>query len=199
MNLPTIIGNATLYLGDAYEIRPTLGWFDADVTDPPYEFESSGGGKWRNARDDYHGEPVNGRRGHGRRNHSEAYGFRLTAGLVIDHGGQLVRLPRNGHSGTWQGDRSGRLGERQAPARNDQASGRARLCMGSAGQAAKKASEPFQNSQCDGPTYGEGADEYRRAYQGWPSMSPAHAVLFARVAALDNPLRRPQPHQGRWR
>ena len=25
--------DATLYLGDAYAIRPTLGWFDADVMD----------------------------------------------------------------------------------------------------------------------------------------------------------------------
>lgn len=45
-----IIGNATLYLGDAYEIRPTLGWFDADVLDPPYLFNNSGGGAYRAAR-----------------------------------------------------------------------------------------------------------------------------------------------------
>ena len=31
-----IIGNATLYLGDCAEILPTLGQFDAVVTDPPY-------------------------------------------------------------------------------------------------------------------------------------------------------------------
>lgn len=30
------IGNATLYLGDCQEILPTLGQFDAVVTDPPY-------------------------------------------------------------------------------------------------------------------------------------------------------------------
>lgn len=30
------IGNATLYLGDCREILPTLGKFDAVVTDPPY-------------------------------------------------------------------------------------------------------------------------------------------------------------------
>jgi len=30
------IGNATLYLGDCAEILPTLGQFDAVVTDPPY-------------------------------------------------------------------------------------------------------------------------------------------------------------------
>jgi site-specific DNA-methyltransferase (adenine-specific)/modification methylase len=30
------IGNATLYLGDCSEILPTLGKFDAVVTDPPY-------------------------------------------------------------------------------------------------------------------------------------------------------------------
>lgn len=44
------IGTATLYLGDAYEIRPTLGWFDVDVTDPQYEFNNSGGGAFRKAR-----------------------------------------------------------------------------------------------------------------------------------------------------
>lgn len=30
------IGNATLYLGDSMEILPTLGLYDAIVTDPPY-------------------------------------------------------------------------------------------------------------------------------------------------------------------
>lgn len=33
---PTIIGNATLYLGDCMEILPTLGKVDAVITDPPY-------------------------------------------------------------------------------------------------------------------------------------------------------------------
>lgn len=41
------IGPATLILGDAYEVRPTLGWFDADVMDPPYLLATSGGGKFR--------------------------------------------------------------------------------------------------------------------------------------------------------
>lgn len=50
MSCPTIIGNATLYLGNAYEIRPTLGWFDADVMDPQYLFDNSGGGEFRKAR-----------------------------------------------------------------------------------------------------------------------------------------------------
>ena len=31
-----VIGDATLYLGDCLEIMPTLGRFDAVVTDPPY-------------------------------------------------------------------------------------------------------------------------------------------------------------------
>jgi len=44
------IGRATLYLGDAYEIRPTLGGFAADVMDPPYAFNNSGGGAFRKAR-----------------------------------------------------------------------------------------------------------------------------------------------------
>lgn len=44
------IGTATLYCGDAYEIRPTLGFFDAEVMDPPYKFNNSGGGAYRKAR-----------------------------------------------------------------------------------------------------------------------------------------------------
>jgi DNA modification methylase len=39
-----IIGNATLYLGDAREVTPTLTGIDAVVTDPPYEFVPMGGG-----------------------------------------------------------------------------------------------------------------------------------------------------------
>lgn len=42
------IGNATLYLGDCAEILPTLGQFDAVVTDPPYGIgESKGRNKSR--------------------------------------------------------------------------------------------------------------------------------------------------------
>jgi hypothetical protein len=44
------IGPHRLYLGDAYQIRHTLGWFDCDCMDPPYEFNNSGGGKWRKER-----------------------------------------------------------------------------------------------------------------------------------------------------
>jgi hypothetical protein len=44
------IGPATLYLGDAYAIRPTLGWMDADVMDPPYVIQTSGGGSFRKHR-----------------------------------------------------------------------------------------------------------------------------------------------------
>jgi site-specific DNA-methyltransferase (adenine-specific) len=33
---PTQIGNATLYLGDAFDILPTLPLVDAIITDPPY-------------------------------------------------------------------------------------------------------------------------------------------------------------------
>lgn len=50
MTGPVTIGRATLYCGDAYQIRPTLGWFDADFMDPPYLFNNSGGGAFRKAR-----------------------------------------------------------------------------------------------------------------------------------------------------
>jgi DNA modification methylase len=40
---PVIIGRATLYLGDSAEILPTLGKFDACVTDPPYGIGEHGG------------------------------------------------------------------------------------------------------------------------------------------------------------
>lgn len=36
------IGNATLYLGDCQEILPTLGHFDAVITDPPYGINRDG-------------------------------------------------------------------------------------------------------------------------------------------------------------
>lgn len=45
-----IIGNATVYLGDAYTLLPTIGAVDAMVTDPPYKFSTSGGGKHRKKR-----------------------------------------------------------------------------------------------------------------------------------------------------
>jgi DNA modification methylase len=51
-----VIGECTLYLGDCLEILPTLGQFDACVTDPPYGIDygkaggfcaSHGWGQWR--------------------------------------------------------------------------------------------------------------------------------------------------------
>ncbi|HET9511824.1 MAG TPA: site-specific DNA-methyltransferase [Sphingomonas sp.] len=44
------IGPATLYLGDAYEIRPGAGFHDADVMDPPYLIRATGAGKYRKRR-----------------------------------------------------------------------------------------------------------------------------------------------------
>ncbi len=41
---------ATLYCGDAYTIRPGLGFMDADVMDPPFVIATSGGGRYRKAR-----------------------------------------------------------------------------------------------------------------------------------------------------
>ncbi len=41
---------ATLYLGDAYAIRPTLGFMDCDCMDPPFKIATSGGGRYRKAR-----------------------------------------------------------------------------------------------------------------------------------------------------
>lgn len=45
-----IIGNCTLYLGDAYDIAPGLGLFDVMVSDPQYDFNTSGGGHMRKER-----------------------------------------------------------------------------------------------------------------------------------------------------
>ncbi|WIW89311.1 site-specific DNA-methyltransferase [Sphingobium sp. V4] len=49
---PTVVTmeHATLYLADAYALLPRLGWVDAIVTDPPYEFNTSGGGSFREQR-----------------------------------------------------------------------------------------------------------------------------------------------------
>lgn len=61
------IGFATLYLGDCQEILPTLGHFDAVVTDPPYGIgESKGRNKSRGklaiskdyGNDDWDNEPI---------------------------------------------------------------------------------------------------------------------------------------------
>lgn len=41
------VGPHRLYLGDAYAIRPTLGWMDCDCMDPPYLIATSGGGQFR--------------------------------------------------------------------------------------------------------------------------------------------------------
>lgn len=50
---PADAPTATLYLGDAYAIRPTLGWMDADVMDPPYLIAASGGGHYRKRRPNF--------------------------------------------------------------------------------------------------------------------------------------------------
>ena len=44
---------ARLYFGDAYKIRPTLGWMDADVTDPPYAIRATGAGRYRKRRPNF--------------------------------------------------------------------------------------------------------------------------------------------------
>ena len=45
------IGPHILYLGDAYTIRPALGWFSIDCFDPPYKFVAEGGGKYQRGRE----------------------------------------------------------------------------------------------------------------------------------------------------
>lgn len=50
MKNPLFIGPHRLYLGDAYQIRPTLGWMDCDCMDPPYKFRAEGGGHYRKSR-----------------------------------------------------------------------------------------------------------------------------------------------------
>jgi hypothetical protein len=47
------IGPHSLWLGDAYALRPQLGWFDADVLDPPYLINASGGGHYRKRRPNF--------------------------------------------------------------------------------------------------------------------------------------------------
>lgn len=44
------IGPHRLYCGDAYQLRPALGWMDADIMDPPYVIRTSGGGRFRSTR-----------------------------------------------------------------------------------------------------------------------------------------------------
>lgn len=42
-----VIGRATLYLGDSSRVISDVGQIDAVITDPPYEFSTSGGGIFR--------------------------------------------------------------------------------------------------------------------------------------------------------
>jgi len=51
MSRVEVIGRARLILGDCRDVLPTLGKVDAVVTDPPYEFSTSGGGLFRRDRD----------------------------------------------------------------------------------------------------------------------------------------------------
>ena len=44
------IGDCRLILGDCLKVMPGLGKFDAVVTDPPYEFQTSGAGIFRSKR-----------------------------------------------------------------------------------------------------------------------------------------------------
>lgn len=44
------VGPHRLYRGDAYAIRPALGWMDCDLFDPPYLFRGEGGGRYRKKR-----------------------------------------------------------------------------------------------------------------------------------------------------
>jgi len=46
-----VIGDCTLYLADSNELMHEIGWVGCMVFDPPYEFQASGGGKFRRQRD----------------------------------------------------------------------------------------------------------------------------------------------------
>ena len=49
--MKTVIGNCELYLGDCSEVMKKIPRVSCIVTDPPYEFETSGGGIFRRNRD----------------------------------------------------------------------------------------------------------------------------------------------------
>ncbi|MCC6478046.1 MAG: site-specific DNA-methyltransferase [Sphingomonadaceae bacterium] len=84
------IGHHRLYFGDAYHIRPTLGWMDADVMDPPYVIKTSGGGKFRETRqnlDKIHAEGLD--RGFDHRIIDPAYSGSV---IVFCHNDQIANL-----------------------------------------------------------------------------------------------------------
>ena len=90
MTAPVSIGPHRLYLGDAYAIRPTLGWMDADIMDPPYIIRTSGGGKFRATRehlDTIHAEGLD--KGF---DHAIIDPSRAGAVFVFCHNDQLVDL-----------------------------------------------------------------------------------------------------------
>ncbi len=91
---PTIIGDATLYLGDCLDIMPTLGKVDAVITDPPYGIADKwqGGGKhgWqkdtanRHIRNEWDAKPLD----------RAALKILLNAGTdIIIWGGNYFDLP----------------------------------------------------------------------------------------------------------
>lgn len=86
----TRIGPHTLYLGDSYVLRPALGWFDADVMDPPYEFRAHGGGMYRAARSGM--DEIVAQRLHEGFEHSIVKSLLCGAAIVFCHNDQLPKL-----------------------------------------------------------------------------------------------------------
>lgn len=92
MTEPVIIGPATLYCGDAYAIRPTLGFFDADVLDPPYLFRAEGGGRYRKDRAGGTMDQILEEDLHTGFNHAVINPLLCGAAVVFCHNDQLPKL-----------------------------------------------------------------------------------------------------------
>lgn len=87
----TLGANVTLYCGDAYAIRPLLGWMDADVMDPPYLFRAEGGGQYRKARSGGMDQIVNEDL-HKGFDHAIINPLLCGAAVVFCHNDQLAKL-----------------------------------------------------------------------------------------------------------
>lgn len=85
-----LIGDCRLILGDCLEVMPTLGTFDAVVTDPPYEFETDGAGIFRSNRKNMDEIKASGLdKGF---DHSAFRSHQFSAAVFFCHNDQLVKL-----------------------------------------------------------------------------------------------------------
>jgi DNA modification methylase len=84
------IGDCTLYLGDCLSVMPTLGRFDAVVTDPPYEFETAGAGIFRSKRKNM--DQISASKLDKGFDHTAFDGFEIPSFVFFCHNDQIAKI-----------------------------------------------------------------------------------------------------------